>query len=192
MDATGFFLPVAQSGSSQKRRGWDLNPRCPYGHAGFQDRCNRPLCHLSEHCRHRTRILCPPRELVQPNTLDFVGGTFPTPHVPRKRRTISGRLLSGIRCSKYSEDSDVWSFHTEIPPHTDPVELRVGILGPYAISSDLLALIQFERTCCYCSSPRFGGERWGEGLVLFANDLFRASSPPAFDAATKKPFAGRD
>ena len=31
-----------------ERRGWDLNPRCPCGHAGFQDRCNRPLCHLSK------------------------------------------------------------------------------------------------------------------------------------------------
>ena len=29
------------------RRGWDLNPRAPCGAAGFQDRCNQPLCHLS-------------------------------------------------------------------------------------------------------------------------------------------------
>ena len=31
-----------------KRRGWDSNPRCPFRHAGFQDRCIQPLCHLSE------------------------------------------------------------------------------------------------------------------------------------------------
>jgi site-specific DNA recombinase len=29
------------------RRGWDSNPRSSCEDAGFQDRCNRPLCHLS-------------------------------------------------------------------------------------------------------------------------------------------------
>jgi hypothetical protein len=29
------------------RRGWDLNPRRILTLAGFQDRCNQPLCHLS-------------------------------------------------------------------------------------------------------------------------------------------------
>ncbi len=29
------------------RRRWDSNPRYALTHAGFQDRCNRPLCHSS-------------------------------------------------------------------------------------------------------------------------------------------------
>lgn len=29
------------------RRGWDLNPRSRFRDSCFQDRCNRPLCHLS-------------------------------------------------------------------------------------------------------------------------------------------------
>ena len=29
------------------RRGWDSNPRCPHEHGGFQDRCLKPLDHLS-------------------------------------------------------------------------------------------------------------------------------------------------
>ena len=29
------------------RRGWDSNPRWARTHAGFQDRCIQPLCHLS-------------------------------------------------------------------------------------------------------------------------------------------------
>ena len=29
------------------RRGWDSNPRSSCEDAGFQDRCNQPLCHLS-------------------------------------------------------------------------------------------------------------------------------------------------
>ena len=33
---------------TDKRRERDSNPRYPYGHAGFQDRCIQPLCHLSE------------------------------------------------------------------------------------------------------------------------------------------------
>ncbi len=37
------------------RRGRDSNPRGAFTPAGFQDRCNRPLCHLSEveHCLAR-------------------------------------------------------------------------------------------------------------------------------------------
>lgn len=31
----------------KKRRGGDSNPRYPFGQAGFQDQCNRPLCHPS-------------------------------------------------------------------------------------------------------------------------------------------------
>src|SRR5207302_1174939 len=31
-----------------ERKGRDSNPRIPRGIAGFQDRCNRPLCHPSE------------------------------------------------------------------------------------------------------------------------------------------------
>ena len=30
-----------------KRRGWDSNPRYPFGYNGFQDRLFRPLSHLS-------------------------------------------------------------------------------------------------------------------------------------------------
>jgi hypothetical protein len=33
--------------SGMKRRGRDSNPGYPHGYSGFQDRCNRPLCHLS-------------------------------------------------------------------------------------------------------------------------------------------------
>ncbi len=33
--------------SGIKRRGRDSNPGYPHGYSGFQDRCNRPLCHLS-------------------------------------------------------------------------------------------------------------------------------------------------
>lgn len=29
------------------RRRWDSNPRWAFTHVGFQDRCNRPLCHSS-------------------------------------------------------------------------------------------------------------------------------------------------
>ena len=44
-----------------KRRGWDLNPRGTYAPAGFQDRCNRPLCHLSEgfHCKQLRHFTLP-------------------------------------------------------------------------------------------------------------------------------------
>ena len=30
------------------RKGWDSNPRCPCRHAGFQDRCLKPLGHPSK------------------------------------------------------------------------------------------------------------------------------------------------
>ena len=36
-----------ESQNRRKRRGRDSNPRWSYPHSGFQDRCNRPLCHLS-------------------------------------------------------------------------------------------------------------------------------------------------
>jgi hypothetical protein len=32
----------------QWRKGWDSNPRCPCRHAGFQDRCLKPLGHPSD------------------------------------------------------------------------------------------------------------------------------------------------
>lgn len=32
------------------RKGWDSNPRYPCGHAGFQDRCLKPLGHPSKPC----------------------------------------------------------------------------------------------------------------------------------------------
>jgi hypothetical protein len=36
---------------SSWRKGWDSNPRYPCGHAGFQDRCLKPLGHPSKHDR---------------------------------------------------------------------------------------------------------------------------------------------
>ena len=30
------------------RRGWDSNPRWPFDHSGFRDRCTKPLCDLSK------------------------------------------------------------------------------------------------------------------------------------------------
>ena len=35
------------------RRGWDSNPRYPYGHNGFRDRPDRPLWHLSARSRNK-------------------------------------------------------------------------------------------------------------------------------------------
>src|ERR1700694_4275952 len=49
------------------RKGWDSNPRYPCRHAGFQDRCLKPLGHpsvapvMSEHvadCKGRLEIRC--------------------------------------------------------------------------------------------------------------------------------------
>ena len=40
------------------RKGWDSNPRCPCRHAGFQDRCLKPLGHPSVAGPH---ILAGPR-----------------------------------------------------------------------------------------------------------------------------------
>ena len=37
-------LPIK---SNAWRKGWDSNPRCPCRHAGFQDRCLKPLGHPS-------------------------------------------------------------------------------------------------------------------------------------------------
>ncbi len=45
--------------SNSERRGRDSNPGYPCGHSGFQDRCNRPLCHLSNTChRNELRSFC--------------------------------------------------------------------------------------------------------------------------------------
>ena len=52
--------------TADERRGWDLNPRGTYAPAGFQDRCNRPLCHLSEGCLGWGGIL-----LVEPARCQF-------------------------------------------------------------------------------------------------------------------------
>ena len=38
---------IKKSSETAWRRRWDSNPRCAFTHAGFQDRCNRPLCHSS-------------------------------------------------------------------------------------------------------------------------------------------------
>src|SRR4029450_2130550 len=41
------------------RRGWDSNPRSACTDSGFQDRCDRPLCHPSaEGSRVRARSGC--------------------------------------------------------------------------------------------------------------------------------------
>jgi hypothetical protein len=36
------------------RMGWDSNPRYPCGHAGFQDRCLKPLGHPSDFAGERS------------------------------------------------------------------------------------------------------------------------------------------
>ena len=43
------LLPAERVKDSRWRRGRDSNPRNPCGLSGFQDRRNRPLCHLSGH-----------------------------------------------------------------------------------------------------------------------------------------------
>ena len=49
---TGIAISVKKGHpqDARERRGWDSNPRCPFRHAGFQDRCIQPLCHLSSEC----------------------------------------------------------------------------------------------------------------------------------------------
>ena len=44
---SGFRSKTGHPQDARERRGWDSNPRCPFRHAGFQDRCIQPLCHLS-------------------------------------------------------------------------------------------------------------------------------------------------
>ena len=44
---SGFRSKTGHPLDARERRGWDSNPRCPFRHAGFQDRCIQPLCHLS-------------------------------------------------------------------------------------------------------------------------------------------------
>src|SRR5207248_4439458 len=46
----GFFKPRTSAGITYTdiwRKGWDSNPRYPCRHAGFQDRCLKPLGHPS-------------------------------------------------------------------------------------------------------------------------------------------------
>ncbi len=40
--------PGVRSSVLKWRKGWDSNPRYPCGHAGFQDRCLKPLGHPSK------------------------------------------------------------------------------------------------------------------------------------------------
>src|SRR6516225_5285058 len=54
------------------RMGWDSNPRCPCGHAGFQDRCLKPLGHpsfaiVTITCLTRTRAFLGPWTKSGPN-----------------------------------------------------------------------------------------------------------------------------
>src|SRR6516165_9279414 len=54
------------------RMGWDSNPRCPCGHAGFQDRCLKPLGHpsfaiITTTCLTRTRAFRGPWTKSGPN-----------------------------------------------------------------------------------------------------------------------------
>src|SRR6476620_10151303 len=44
-----WMWPMAARSHHLKRKGRDSNPRTPFGVAGFQDRCNRPLCHPSRY-----------------------------------------------------------------------------------------------------------------------------------------------
>src|SRR3954470_7790000 len=50
--------------SGQWRRGWDSNPRWACTHGGFQDRCLKPLGHLSDWRQHIVRgaELCKARD----------------------------------------------------------------------------------------------------------------------------------
>ena len=60
--------------NKSKRKGRDSNPRTPFGVAGFQDRCNRPLCHpsetrsffLSDHCSVHVVSLVPVTVFLSP------------------------------------------------------------------------------------------------------------------------------
>src|ERR1700680_793026 len=43
----GFSDDLGRAGKGRWRKGWDSNPRYPCRHAGFQDRCLKPLGHPS-------------------------------------------------------------------------------------------------------------------------------------------------
>ncbi len=47
-DRVGVYVVISSVlPSGMKRNGRNSNPGYPHGYSGFQDRCNRPLCHLS-------------------------------------------------------------------------------------------------------------------------------------------------
>ena len=46
-ESPAFPLKIKEKARLSQRRGRDSNPGYPHGYSGFQDRCNRPLCHLS-------------------------------------------------------------------------------------------------------------------------------------------------
>src|SRR4051794_2337792 len=80
---------------SAERKGWDSNPRRTCALSGFQDRCDRPLCHPSEQrLRVRPRFWeirpdCRPAVCLgdRPMALNLFGGAG-------RRRNV-GRLRSG-------------------------------------------------------------------------------------------------
>src|ERR1700730_12738349 len=56
----------ASLGSNRRERmGWDSNPRYPCGHAGFQDRCLKPLGHPSK-LWTKTKFLSAPPSAYSP------------------------------------------------------------------------------------------------------------------------------
>jgi hypothetical protein len=46
--ASGHFSLLFKQVLTEWRRGWDSNPRDPFGPNGFQDRRIQPLCHPSD------------------------------------------------------------------------------------------------------------------------------------------------
>ncbi len=58
-------IPSKKVGNSgfHKRRDRDSNPGYPCGYSGFQDRCDRPLCHLSGADAMEIRVLCQQRHI---------------------------------------------------------------------------------------------------------------------------------
>ena len=94
----GMGLRARTRSHSEKRMGWDSNPRTTFAVAGFQDRCIQPLCHPSSRCHSRCHSRCQwntPREAaatfeVRPPAFD-VYPLAPVPFGSRKGRPAARR-----------------------------------------------------------------------------------------------------
>ena len=64
-----------------QRRGRDSNPGSSYPDSGFQDQCNRPLCHLSEH---------PPSSYAEKTSV----GPYSTVGIASSQRSLRTRRYS--------------------------------------------------------------------------------------------------